>query len=151
MRSTRRVLATQIASVNKMQIDAARIAELQSKPQQAIDREKPNDELLAQIEAALHEANVPRELWQDSIPQPPQRDKAPDYLRVTTRLEFENITLQQVASLAHQLLNADPALQIQSMRVQNRRSDIRKHAHQIQWNIEMAVAHLVYDPKVDEI
>lgn len=147
LRASEMSLANRTASISRMRADASMIATLQSGPQRAVDREKPNDELLAQIEAALHEAGVPRKLWQDSIPQPPQREKDSDYIRLATRLVFERISLQQVAGFANQLLFADPTIRVSSVRLH---ADSRKPAVSsgvARWNVELVTAYLVYEPQ----
>ncbi len=144
---TRRSLQASASKLTRMKSDAHQIIELQSRPQRAVDREKPNAELLAQVEAALSESNVPRELWQDSIPQPAQRANGSDYLRVATRLEFDGVTIRQIVVFTQALLQNDPTLSIQSLRIQNRTKTNESNCGEATWRVEMTVGYLVYEPK----
>ncbi len=143
--TTRRSLQASASKLTRMKSDAHQIIELQSRPQRAVDREKPNAELLAQVEAALSESNIPRELWQDSIPQPTQRAKGSDYLRVATRLEFEGVTIRQIVVFTQALLQDDPTLSIQSLRVQNRTKRSGSIGGETTWSVEMTIGYFMYD------
>ncbi len=149
--SSRKSLETNTNRLSRMRIDAAQIAELQSRPQQAVDRKKPNAELLGQVEAALSEANVPGEVWQDSFPQPPKRSKGSDYLRVATRLEFESVTIRQMVMFTQTLLQNDPTLSIESLRIRNRMNRGNSEAAQATWGIEITIAYLIYEPKSKDV
>ena len=146
LRSTRHTLTTQTAALARMQSDADRIAQLRTAPQRATDRRKPHDDLMAQINRALSAAGVPKKLWQDSIPQAPQRLANTPYTRHTTRLYFERTTLEQVTGFVHQLLEADPSLTVSAIRVT---ADKATDKHRIldrppTWRIELAVSYLTY-------
>jgi len=146
--SVRHTLAAQTSALVRMQADARRIELLRLAPRRAVERFKPNDELLAQIDRALQEAAVPRERWQDSIPQAPQRLADSPYTRHTTRLYFQNLDLRQATSFAYRLLETDPSLSVSSVRIAaDRRTDKAATAdHLPTWHVDLAVSYLTYAP-----
>ena len=148
LHSMRHTVTTQSLALERMKTDAARIESLRSTPQRATDRSKPNDELLSQIDNALRKSGIPKELWQDSIPQPPRREANSPYSKMSTRLYFEQITLQQIAAFAHSLLATDPTLSLTAVRISATRNEPVSDANstKVQWNAELAVSYLVYAP-----
>ena len=140
-RNASRLLRAREVRLTHMQIDAQRIAALRDRPQQATDRQRPNDELLAQVEHALKTAGVPVQLWQDSIPQPAQRLPQSPYQRYGTRLYFEAVTIEQVVRFACTLLAADPSLAVSSLHLV-----APVQADPTTWNVDLTVSYLVYAP-----
>lgn len=141
LHSARSVHAARVQALDRMQVDSERIRSLQSTPKRAVERERPNEELLTQVESALQAANVPTQRWHDSIPQTPQRLPHSPYLRFSTRLYFEAVTLEQIMRFAHALLKADPSLTVSSLQVSS-----RPQQETAVWNVDLAVSYLVYAP-----
>ncbi|MBN1513449.1 MAG: hypothetical protein JXB13_15645, partial [Phycisphaerae bacterium] len=137
--------SAQAAALAQMKADAQRIAFLQEAPRRAADRLKPNDELLAEVDAALEAAQVSRDHWNDSVPQPPERLAGADYTRWTVRLYLEDVPMQAFTRFVHALLGADPTLYLASLRIQPARRNAGGNADAT-WNVEMAVAYDVYAP-----
>jgi len=141
LRSAGSTYQARALALTRMQIDARRIGSLRDRPQRATDRQRPNDELLAQVEHALKGAGVPVQLWQDSIPQPAQRLPQSPYQRYGTRLYFEDVTIEQVVRFACALLAADPSLAVSSLHlVAPVQADLAT------WNADLTVSYLVYAP-----
>ncbi len=139
--SARDTHEVQSAALIRMRQDMRRIVALRDTPQQATDRERPNEELLAQIEAAMKTAGVPASCWQDSIPQPVQRLPQSPYQRFSTRLYFEDVTLEQTLHFAHAILAADASLAVSALRLSAPARD-----ETMVWNVDLAVSYLVYSP-----
>jgi hypothetical protein len=134
--------ATRARALDRILDDAERIKSLQSTPKRAAERERPNEELLKQVESALRVADVPASLWHDSIPQTPLRLAKSPYLRLSTRLYFEAVTLEQITRFAHALLHADPSLTVSSLHLSS-----RPQQESAVWNVDLAVSYLVYAPR----
>jgi hypothetical protein len=120
--------------------DAQVIRQLRRTPMTAAARARTNQDLLAQVEKALAAAGVDRTLWQDSVPQPPTRIPNSDYLKVTTRLYFEDLTLQKVAAFSHHLRAVDPTLTVSAVGLSNRRGEGPG------FDVELGVSYLVFAP-----
>ena len=128
-------------AVQRMLIDAQRIGAMRRAPRRAAERERPKEELLAQIETSLTGAGIPIQLWQDSIPQTPQRLAESPYQRFSTRLYFESISLDQLVRFTHRLLAGDPSLAISSLHLA-----APPGGDETRWNADLAVGYLVYAP-----
>jgi hypothetical protein len=135
---TFRVARGQLA---QMHDDAQLIQQLRRTPMTAAARARSNQELLAQVEKALAAAGVDRALWQDSVPQPPTRIPNSDYMKVTTRLYFEDLTLQKVAAFSHHLRAVDPTLSVSGVNLANRTSET------LVFDVEVVVSYLVFTPQ----
>jgi len=141
--TVQRIHAAQVAGLGQMQVDAEHIRALRTAPQRATDRERANDELLAQVDAALARADVPKTHWQDSIPQPAQRVTGEPYERHTTRLYLEGVTLVQAVGISWALLEMDPTLELSGMRLTAPGANKATSDHAT-WNAELAVSYLLF-------
>lgn len=121
-----------------MRENAARLLELQQKPQAALARTRSSEEFLSTVERALVNAGVTRDTWKDSIPQPLARVTGTDYQRQTTLLYFDDFYLKQVASFIGELSRLDAALGVSGLSLTARDSG---------FDIEIAVSYLVYSPQ----
>lgn len=137
LRSLKSRHAAQSASLVAMQDDLSRIQQLTAAPRWADEQRKSSEELLAQIEAALNEAGVPLDRWQDSTPQPPRKLPDQDYTQISTRVFLEKVSLQGIASLGYHLVTRDPSLQITGIRLTAGRAVST-------WDIELTVSYLIY-------
>jgi hypothetical protein len=126
-----------------MRVDARSIVSLRRTPPRAAERLKPNEELLAEVDAALGAAGVSKETWQDSVPQPAQREGQSPYQRLTTRLYFEGITLQELTGFAHGLLSSDSTLFISALRLTAAGRSGSQPGPAAKWNTDLAVSYLV--------
>ena len=70
---------------------------------------------------------------------PAQRDADGQFVRHTTRLYFEGVTLRQVAALVHTILESDSVLRISAIQLSARGNDDACSA-------EIAVSYGVYAP-----
>lgn len=143
LRAERTRFTASAAALARMQDDAGRIRALRRTPQRAAERERPNEELLAQIEAARKKAGLEQEVWRDSVPLAPLRLAHSSYQRHTTRIFLEKITLQQLMRLAHEILAADASLSITGLHL-----TAPAGAEGPGWNADLAVSYLVYSPGV---
>lgn len=89
-----RVQAAQMAA------DASTIAALSDAPRVAAERERPNDELLDQVRSALIKSNLPERNWIGNDPSNAVRVPKSSYKRLSTRLSFDDVTLEQLSGLA---------------------------------------------------
>ncbi len=128
-------MQSQLAAMSQ---NAARLLELEQKPQAALARTRSNEELLGTVEQALVRAGVARDMWKDSIPQPLARVTGTDYQRQTTLLYFDAFNLKQVASFIGELSGLDAALGVSGLSLTARDSG---------FDIEIAVSYLVYSPQ----
>ncbi|MCP4590883.1 MAG: hypothetical protein GY842_09065 [bacterium] len=87
-------------------------------------------ENLAQIDRALAGAGVPKKLWQDSIPQAPQR---------------------LATAFICRLLGEDPSLSLSSVHVSAGRGARKNAGDTPTWRIDLAVSYLTYAPAEDGI
>lgn len=126
------------SQLSAMRQNAARILELQQKPQAALARMRSSEEFLGTVEQALVKAGVARDTWKDSIPQPLARVTGTDYQRQTTLLYFDGFNLKQVASFIGELSRLDAALGVSGLNLTARDSG---------FDIDIAVSYLVYSPE----
>ena len=122
-----------------MQADARRIRALSTAPKRAAERRRANEELLAQIETALRRAGLPLDRWQDSVPQPAQQLANTQYRKLTTRLYFQNVRLEEVVAFAHHLVAADASLSISSIRL-----TAPGQPGNTDWHVDLSVTYLIY-------
>ncbi len=135
-------LGESIARTRQMQTDAAEIDVLRKAPQLATERVRANDELIAQIEAAMKAAAIDAKHWIANEPIAPVRLPKSAYRQFAIRLAFDDVSLRQIVELAHALLDKDPSLSILRMRLSGPPSDTQE-----KWACEMALAYLVYSPQ----
>jgi len=129
------------AQVEKMNADSAAIRALREAPQLAVERERPNDELLAEVRDAMAAAKVPAESWIGNDPSPAMRIPQSPYKRLSVRLLFEAVDLKRLVAFAHEIVGTDTALTIQSLRLTapvNRKDD--------SWNADLVLSYLLYSP-----
>jgi hypothetical protein len=141
LRSARDTYQASLDQLSQMRSDATRLLALRDAPQAAVSRTRPNADLLAQVETALSQAHIDSAHWHDSVPLPVQRRSGTDYLRHTTRLYFESITLRQLATFAHHLQSADSALSITDIQLANRNPD------DLAFDIQLNIAYEVFAPE----
>ncbi len=144
VRTAQATYAARLAALERMQSDADRIRALRQTPRLAAERQRPDEELLGTVEQALQAAGVPADLWQDSIPQAPVRLPQSPYQRHSTRLYFEDLTLEQIVRFTHALLETDPSLAIPALHLSG-----GARAESATWNVDLAVSYLVYAPAGD--
>jgi len=139
-RSTQDTYNHALAQLANMKIDAARIVELRSAPQRAAMRTRSDQELLAQVEAAVDAAGVKRERWRESIPQPIVRLAKSNYKQQTTRCFFEGVTLRDLAKFANKLQAQDSTIRIGGINLTNREPESPAY------DVDLSLSYLVYSP-----
>jgi hypothetical protein len=127
-----------------MSQDVARIELLRHAPHLAVERQRPNDELLAKVQEAIGDADLPTESWVGNDPQPPVRIPRSPYKRLSVRLVFEEITLRHLVQFAYHLTEADATLSIPHFRLSAPRAQSGET-----WNVDMTVSYLIYAPYND--
>lgn len=132
------------AELDQMREDVLAITGLRQVPVTALSRQRTNQELLAQVEKALAAASADRASWLDSVPQPPVQMPGSDYRKLTTRLYFENLSLQQLTLFALELERQDPTLEVSGLNITNRRLDAPG------FDVELGAAYLVFSPHSSE-
>ena len=133
--------AALIDQIEQMNADVQRVKVLRAAPRSATDRERPNDELLAQIRNAMDEAGMPAERWIGNDPALPVRVPRSSYKRLSTRLSFEQVTLLNLVTFAFHLTDNDRALRISDIRLVAPRGDDPE-----MWDTELTVTYLIYSP-----
>lgn len=127
--------------LEQMRTDARQVLALREAPRSAVSRTRPNEELLGQIERSLAAANIDRDRWHDSVPQPASRLPKSNYKRLTTRVYFQEVTLKELAAFCHHLQQTDPTIQVSALSLTNRSADTDPY------DAELAVSYLVYEPR----
>ncbi len=131
----RRTMQSQLVAMRE---SAARLMELEQKPQAVLARMRSSEEFLGTVEQALAGAGVARDRWQDSIPQPLARVTGTDYQRQATLLYFDALNLEQVAAFVCELSRLDTALGVSSLGLTARDAG---------FDVEIAVSYRVYSPR----
>lgn len=139
--SSRSTCHTQLAHLAAMQADAARIERLRAAPRQATDRQRPHDELAAQIEQAGQRAGLGATALASLWPETPQRLPQSDYPELTTRLGFEDVDLQKITAFAYHLQVLDASLQVTQLRLTAPRADTNH------WDVELSITYSIYAPR----
>lgn len=141
LESTRQSYQTKRTQLAAMQTDAARIESLRDAPRKATDRQLPHEQLVAEIEQACTQANLPLSQLESIWPEAPRRIPKSDYQQLDTCLRFERTSLQQVAAFVHQLETLDASITLESLRLASGRN-----ADNL-WDVELVVAYLLYAPE----
>lgn len=137
--SARDGVAVQTAALNRMIADARFIKSASTSPKRAAERERPHEELLAQIESALADAGINPESWQDSVPQPPQKLGDSGYTRMGTRIYLECLSMELLTRFGYHLVTIDPSLKINSVRIRTHRDT------KTGWDSEIMISYLVVE------
>jgi len=139
--SNRSSYAHLTAHVERMDADSMAIQRLREVPKLAAERERPNDDLLAEVRDALAAAKVPADRWMGNDPSPAVRLPKTPYKRPSVRLLFEGVRSKQLVAFAHEIARRDTALSIRSLRLTappDRRDDT--------WNADLVLSYLLYSP-----
>ncbi len=126
------------SQLQRMRQDAARILDLRQTPKTALGKRRSSEELLAAVEQALAAADIPRERWKDSIPQPLARVAGTDYQKQTTQLYFDDLAMKQIAAFAVTLPQKDPTLHLLGLGLTQRTAG---------YDVELDVEYFVYLPQ----
>jgi hypothetical protein len=129
------------AQLERMSEDADNILRLRTVPRIAVERERPNDELLAEIRDAMERADIPEGHWIGNDPLPPVRIPQSPYKRLSTRIRFEALPLKGLVQFAFHLTRADPTLGISSLRLGAPRG-----GDDNTWDVDMTLNYLIYSP-----
>jgi len=116
------------------------IEENRQRPALAADQERVAGEINALIESAARGvgAGLPTHIT------PLQATRIGDtaYKEKPTQVEFQRVTLHQVVDLTHKLTSGDGGLHLRSLRLSAPRADDTGN----EWNIELVLTYLIYEP-----
>jgi len=121
---------------------ARRGRELSTRPTLATERERLASEITGLIEKAAQTAGLTPESLSRITPEPPRRLGDTAYKEKPTQVFLKRVTLMQVVTLVHSLLEADAGLHANSIRLTVPRED-EAAGH---WNAELVLTYLIYDP-----
>jgi hypothetical protein len=130
-----------IRQTEQSHADAARIENLRTAPRLATERARPNDELVAQIQAALTAAGIAPERWVNNEPIPAVAVPKSPYRQLAVRLGLQEVSLQQIVEFCHHLLDKDLALFVGRVRLfgpPGKTDDL--------WDADIVIGYLVYAP-----
>lgn len=133
--------ASALERVQQMAQDGRRISLLGQAPRRASDRERPNDELLSQVQEAMNRVRMRPDQWERSQPSPPRRLGNSPYRQVVTLLSLRRVSLQQVGALCHSLISEDPSLNVSQLRL-----SAAPRQQSSSWNAELTLTYLIYSP-----
>ena len=131
-----------VAQIEQMNLDADVIQVLRAAPRLATERERPNDELLAEVRDSMAAAKIPLDYWIGNDPAPTVRVPNSPYKRLSVRLMFEELSLRQVVEFAFNLTQMDSALSIPYLRLH-----APPRAKDETWNVDLNVDYLIYSPR----
>lgn len=137
-RTRHRAMLTRVVEMSTM---GDRIRELRSAPRLAIDRVRPNDELLRQVHDAAHTAGIPADHWRRNDPRPSVRLPDSPYKKVGALITFDRLTIRQLVEFLQKLVAEDSTLSIENLRL-TRPDRVPGDA----WNAEVTLAYLIYSP-----
>jgi hypothetical protein len=129
------------SQVEQMQKDAARIASLRTQPQRAAERERPNDELIAQVRRALQAARISEERWIGNEPAIGVRISKTPYKKISTKLRFEGLEMRELVIFVHALIDRDQTLSISAVRLTESNDETS-----VRWNVDLTATYLIYSP-----
>lgn len=133
--------AALVRQVEQMNADMLVVRRLRAAPRLATERQRPNDELLAEVRGAMDRAKMPAERWVGHDPSRPVRLPRTPYKRLSTRLAFEDVTLQELVTLSFFLVKNNPALNVSSVRLSAPPAAKKKN-----WSAELTISYLIYAP-----
>jgi len=133
--------AAAVRQVEEMHADVMALESLRTAPQLVAERERPNDELLAEVRDAMARAKVSPDTWVGNDPNQPVRLPRTPYKRLSTRLSFANINLQDLVSVSFFLVEKNPSLSVSSIRLSAPETDKTKT-----WNAELTISYLIFSP-----
>ncbi len=139
--SNRSSYGTLVTQLEQMSGDVQRITALRSAPRLAAERERANDELLAQVRSAMSAAQMAEACWIGNDPAQPVRVPRSPYKRLGTRLSFEEVSMRQLVSFGYHLIDSDATVSISSLRLSTPRKP-----EPDKWNAEVVVSYLIYSP-----
>ncbi len=133
-RSLRRQMA-------RMENDSQAIQFLRSARRLATDRERPNDELLAEVKRAMEFAGISEQRWVRNDPAPPVRVPDSPYKKIQARLSFESVTLKQIISFVYDLVENNSALSLSNAILSKSQGQLKGT-----WDTELTLSYLIYAP-----
>lgn len=140
-RSKRDSHASTVTQIDRMTTDAETIRGLRIAPRIATERERPNDELLAEVATAMKSAQVDPGHWIGNAPFAPIRLPGTPYKRLGTRMTFQGLDMHGIVDLAQRLTSSNASLSVSELRLSAPRDPNDKT-----WNVVMTVSYLIYSP-----
>lgn len=139
--STQDNYSTMHQQIKQMDADVREIERLKHAPQKATDRERANDELIAQVNAALDAAKISYEHWNDHTPYPAVRIPQTPYKRLSTRLSFTDLSLRELSTFLFSLIDADASLSLSQLHLSAPRTADKEN-----WNIDLTLSYYIFTP-----
>ena len=140
LQTTRAAYLAQFEQATLMRSDAAYIRAMQAAPRLAVDRERPNDALLAQIQGGIEAAGIPVSDWVANEPHAPMRIPQTPFKKMALTCVLQNVSLRQISLLLHQLTTGDPSLLITQLRLTTGNTAPER------WNATLSIAYHIYAP-----
>ncbi|MEM9420562.1 MAG: hypothetical protein AAGA25_16160 [Planctomycetota bacterium] len=141
---------------------AKQINEAEKSPSRISNTEMEVALLARLVEQAADEASIDRHALDRIWPQPARRIGDSPYQRKTTQLVVRNVSLQQVITFLHELIQAESALSVDQLRLsappgslptlppsligQSTSTLTQAYAEDEFWTLEASVSHLLYQP-----
>ncbi len=93
-------------------------------------------DLLQRIEGAMKSAGVPSQALRSTLPEPPRRARGATHAEVITRLQFADVSLEQVGRFCFGLTQANPELSVRALEVLAGRG-----SEPTQWSANLSVSY----------
>lgn len=126
---------------------AASIADLRQSPSHASVDVRPVEELSRRIEQAVTFANVPLGKVLRIEPQPARRIPDSSYIRHSTRVELELVSLQQLIMFLVSLEESDSRLQVTEIGLRAPTGPSSPATEPEVWNSDVFLSYLVFSPR----
>lgn len=130
-----------VSRTAQAQRDVLEMRRLRAAPQLAVERQRPNDELLTQIQVAAQFARIRSDQWIRNEPKGAIRQGTSNYMRLQTQVSLQHITLRQLVQFCHRMTVDDPALHVDSLRCK-----ASSGSQSAVWDVELVIGYLIYAP-----
>ena len=123
---------------------AAAIERLKERPDVATGHVRLHAETTTAIEDAAKSARLSARSLARITPEPPRRVADTVYREKPTQVLVKNVTLEQLVQMVHGLVGAGHRLHARSIRITAPKAEDTGR----QWNAELLLTYLIYDPPV---
>lgn len=120
--AARAELQTRRAGAVALAADAAVIQERRAAPVTVAAGFQEGD-LLQRIETATQHAGLPAEALRSTLPEPPRRARGASHAEVITRLQFEDVSLEQISRFCARLAEVNPEISVRAIDLTAGRND----------------------------
>jgi hypothetical protein len=126
----------------KLAADAASIAQLRGRPQQATETGLQSADLLDRVASAMRAAHLVPQTLVSTMPQPPRRLPNSPHAEIVHRLMFETIPLEGLSRFCHALMQAAPELQVTGLYLRPANAGGN-------WNVDVSLAYWIIAPRAE--